>query len=84
MRSDRVWRLSVAQALAVASVGDSAALFCRLHRPTHAAFPVILDRWLTMRCHRLRARLPAKTANVYRRSPGQRVSAISTVTELID
>jgi hypothetical protein len=87
MRFDNVWRLSTAQALAVASVGGAAA--SSFERGCRIAIVSPNDNAVSFTAGTL---LPANWVEVLRCSPGQRVSAISndagtfslSITELTD
>jgi hypothetical protein len=105
MSFDNVWRLSTAQALAVASVGGAAASSAAFGAQTYAvqlSFPgsvsstggcriAIVDPGTTV-SSTAGTLLPANWIDVFRCSPGQRVSAISndagtfslSITELTD
>jgi hypothetical protein len=105
MRFDNVWRLSTAQALSVASVGGAAASSAAFGTQTHAvqlAFPGSVPSTGSCRIaiaspndngvSSTQGTLPANWIEVFRCSPGQRVSAISndagtfslSITELTD
>jgi hypothetical protein len=91
MRFDNVWRLSTAQALAVASVGGAAASSAAFGAQTYAvqlAFPGSVSSTSGCRIAIVSPNdnavsstagtlLPANWIEVVRCSPGQRVSAIS-------
>jgi hypothetical protein len=90
MRFDNVWRLSTAQALAVASVGGAAASSSAFGTQTYAiqvAYPgstsstggcryTVVDPGVTV-SSTAGPLLPANFIEVVKVTPGQRVSAIS-------
>jgi hypothetical protein len=105
MSFDNVWRLSTAQAIAVASVGGAATSSAAFGAQTYAimlSFPgsvsstggcriAVVDPGTTV-SSTAGTLLPANWIDVFRCSPGQRVSAISndagtfslSITELTD